>query len=307
MSSPPAWMDALRLTVLRAELRPETPWHHDEPALALRGALGNAMVRLLCTREQTACDGCSRQPSCLFPGWYDPARGGAQRSRPFWLRTRGAGDGSISPERPLELLWTFLGEIPRASLPIEALHSAAAVGLGPERIPHEVRLSWAGPSGWSESGQPEPVPLSVLVGSVPPADRPLLVSTISRLRLRRNGRFLRRPLVSDLLRALVFRVRSLERSLGLRGEVVWPEPDIEEPPVRWRWGTGGRFSPRERQDVDLSGVNATWRIGRGEAAAHRDLLAAAEWLQVGAGTSTGLGVLRLMEPEAAKTDDTAGW
>jgi hypothetical protein len=298
MPTTPAWMDALPLTVLRAELSPAVPWHHDEPALALRGALGSAMQHLLCVRAEPVCEPCPRRSDCLIPSWYEPARVGQSRARPFWLRT--SAGGRVAPERPLTLVWSFLGALPRPSLPLEALHRASALGLGEERIPHALRLTWRSPSGWTAEGWPQPVLLSALVGELPAADQPLRVHTTSRVRLHRPRQetALRRPSLADLLRSLILRVRKLERQLQLPKARVWPEPTSPRPPDRCVWEPMRVFSAHQQHPIDLSGARAAWALEEGEEVAYRDLLAAGEWLQMGEKTSYGLGALRVTIPDA---------
>lgn len=280
------WMDAIHLTVLRAELRPRRPWRHDEPALALRGALGNAMLHLLCVKDAPACRPCSERPVCLIPTWYDRSLGGGPGGRPFWIRTTGATGGHITSERPVVLTWTFLGALPRPSLAVEALYRAATLGLGADRIPHDVELELT-----------DPLPLSALA-RVPPPEVPLVLRTVSRLRQKRGKEHLQRPLLSDVIESAVHRVRELERLLDEPVPYTWPAPEPGGRPVECRWERGGRFSSHQGEHVDLSGVQASWAIDAGEVAPWRDLLAAAEWLQLGSGTTAGLGAVRLSSPPA---------
>jgi hypothetical protein len=290
----PAWMAALPLTVLRAQLTPAVPWRHDEPVLALRGALGDAMLHLLCTHSTPLCTSCLRRSSCMMPTWYDPERSGASRARPFWIRATSGPEGAITPCHPIQLVWTFLGPLPRPTLPAEALSRAAAVGLGEERIPHSVHLQWHDGERWTERGSPQPVPLSSLAGC--PPEGPLLLQTVSRLRLRRDKQPIRHPSLSDVLQALILRVRELQRQLALPSAHTWPAPAPGHPAQSCRWQTGSRYSSRQQRPVDLSGAHAAWLLRPDEHTPFRDLLAAAPWLQLGAATTAGLGALALTTP-----------
>ena len=300
---PANWTDALGLTVLRATLRPERPWRHDEPALALRGALGAAVLHLACVHDPVACRACPVRP-CPAADWYDRGLRGGGAHRPFWLRARSGPDGRVDERSPLRLTWTFEGELPRASLVLEAVHRAARVGLGAERIPHGVDLEWWDGDGWrsAESSTPAAVPLTTLARPLP-AEGPVVIRTVTRLRLKREGRVLRRPTVADLVEALVLRIRAMERRLGVSPAPAWPAPEPFGAPVRCAWATGGRWSRRQGEEVDLSGADAAWAVDAAEVAPWADLLAVARTLQLGAATTAGLGVL---EVSAVAGDFAAG-
>jgi len=288
-SSPP-WMQSVHLTVLRARLRPNRAWTHTEPALALRGALGAAMVHLLCTQDRFACPPCLRKHTCLLPQWYDPGPLRPAAPRPFWLRCRAHPGGRVDPDRPLDATWTFAGPVPRPSLVEEALHVAAARGLGEERVPHDVEVDWRTPEGWS-SAPAGPVPLDALV-DVPPPDARVVLRTVTRLRLRRDGRVLRAPALSEVVASAVQRLRALAPLLGTVAH-VWPAPEPGGPLLQARWEDGGRWSERQGRPVDLAGAQGAWLLEPGSWLPWRDVLAAAEVLQLGHGTSAGLGVVRL--------------
>lgn len=294
---PEAWTDAIPLTVLRATLHPERPWRHDEPALALRGALGAAVVHLACVREEVSCRSCEVRP-CPAADWYDPGMRGGPAHRPFWLRARGGPGGRLDENSPLRLTWTFEGELPRASLVLEAVHRAARAGLGAERIRHSAELAWWDGDGWrsAEESTPASVPLTTLARPLPTTGA-VVLRTVSRLRLKRAGRPLRRPTVADLVEALVLRVRAMERRLGVTPAPAWPAPDAFGRPVRCTWMAGGRWSRRQGEEVDLSGAEAAWAVDVEEVAPWADLLAVARAIQLGAATTAGLGVIEVSRVE----------
>lgn len=283
------WTLRVPLTVLRGTLTPREPWAHDEPALALRGALGLAVLHGACVRPAVDCPPCPVRP-CLAADWYDPGLRGAGE-RPFWLRADG---GRFTDHRPLTFTWTFLGALPRPSLVVDAAHRAAQQGLGERRVPHVLRLeSWDG-EAWRDTASvvPAPAPLATLAVRIPPEGL-LRLRTRSRLRLKRGGSWLRHPSVSDLIEALVLRVRRLERALDLPPAPNWPAPGPFGAAAACRWVRADRWSARQEQAVDLSGVEATWQVDAELVAPWRDLLAVLPALQLGSATTAGLGVIDL--------------
>lgn len=269
------WTDAIPLTQLSATLQPRAPWRHDEPALALRGALGAAVVRRFCQQPKLDCAPCPHRSGCLVPGWYDPGLVGATGVRPFWLRVDGGG-GELDADSPLRFAWTFLGQPPEPNLPIQAVTDAATAGLGAERVPHDV-VSIDVRAG----------PLTASLG--PSFAGPATLRTRSRLALRRDGRVDRRPTLARVIGAAIVRVRELERALGVRSERRWPSVEVATPPRSCRWVAASRWSSRQEREVDLSGVEAEWEVPAEIVASHGDLLRALPALSLGRSTSAGMG------------------
>ncbi len=299
------WMSVIPVTRLTAQLLPEIPWAPPpDLAVTLRGALGAAVMDIACTREHRTCEGCDVAARCAIPGWYDPGRAGGNRHRPFALNARSA---PVDPATPLVFDWIWTGTVPRPSLLLEALFRATAKGLGSRRIPHRVhRVQVQGRDaavvvvrdGEQGGDWPEPATLGSLV-RVPPPDRiqGADVHLVSRARLGSE------PSTASFLDACVRRVRQLQRELLLpRGTRHWPT-DLPGTWLHRADETSERWSKRQQTRIDLSGTRGTVRFGP-EVRQIADLLAAAEVLQVGPGTSSGLGCVRVdwkLAPAASVT------
>jgi len=97
-----------------------------------------------------------------------------------------------------------------------------------------------------------------------------------------------RPTLPLLVRALVHRLRAVQRSLDLPAEPRWPDSSDLATLDELRFEEASRASQRQGQQVDLSGWVGSLSVGP-EIAPYADLLAIGEVLQVGRHTSEGLG------------------
>lgn len=104
---------------------------------------------------------------------------------------------------------------------------------------------------------------------------------------------MKRPTMGDVVEGLVLRVRGIERALGLPPAPTWPAPGRLGPPVHCHFARAARWSQRQGQHADLSGVDAAWVVDAAELAPWADLLATLPALQLGSATSAGLGVLKI--------------
>lgn len=293
-----AWPRSIPVTRVQATLAPATPWQASQwPEVTLRGALGKAVMDLACVRAHEDCARCELADRCVVPAWYDPDRGGGQAVRPLvpsvWLPQ----DGQVSRERPLKLRLDLLGPVPLPELVLAALAHATASGLGPDRVPHAItRVSLVGQQsvdgGAELLTQPERWPVPAGLGALM---RPLPAhptGVVLRLRTPTRGKRVsahRPPHPAEILRLALLRLRAVERSLGLVLLRDWPDPSQ----VRGRWREARfhqrqRYSSRQGQPVDLSGWTGTLELGE-SVAPFADLLAAAEVLHIGRGTSAGGG------------------
>ncbi len=287
------WLGQLTLTVATASLMPLQAWRPPpQPAVALRGALGAALMDVACLRRDRDCGGCEWTSDCPIVTWYDPGRAGSGRPRPFALRVLEAAP-RVSRESPLVVEWALFEPPPRPSLLLEGLCRAARLGLGRDRVPHRVeRLVVRGEGasvtllrgGEQQGAWPAPAPLVRFVRL--PAD-PIGARVHLLTPVQLHGG--RPPDAAELLRSAVGRVRALARTRGVSLNRWWPEPRGLS--ARWeglRRVEGGRYSRRQAHRVDLSGWMGTLVLGP-EVAAWADLLAAMEVLQIGRHTPAGLG------------------
>ncbi|MCB9797047.1 MAG: CRISPR system precrRNA processing endoribonuclease RAMP protein Cas6 [Alphaproteobacteria bacterium] len=295
----PPWMRALRVTRVEVELRPLRPWRLPrDPAVTLRGALGSAMMELVCVRPGPSCQGCPHASGCLIPGWYEPGRLGSAAPRPVALRVAHSGGVEVSGSLRLELL--IFGASPRSSLLVEAIVRAARLGLGPERVPHRVaRLLVHGEgqrvcvlvderavAAWPAAGS-----LHTLA-EMPEAVAGARVHVLTPVYWTGMDAA-RPPSAGALLNAALGRVRKLARAQDIELQRWWPDPGALT--GRWLgpvWRERVRYSKRQSHEVQLSGWTGTLEVGPA-VAPFVDLLAAAAVLGVGKGTTAGAGRLEV--------------
>lgn len=273
------WLDQVHVTQVRALLFPTRSWTLGrDPSVALRGALGAAMMDLECVREDRQCAPCPHADSCLISSWYDPGRN-TGRSRPFTLwGTPGVG-AEVGPERPLVADMTFTEPLPKPELLKLAWDRVGRVGVGHDRIPADVELMVLGGEG---SGWPGPVPLRQ-VARVPRGVVRAKLHFDVPLQLKEAGE----PTPTAVLEAMINRVRGVARRQGVRIDRWFPNR------LRGYWEQlrhlpGQRFSARQQAELDLSGWTGVLVIDE-DADAISDLLGAIEVVGVGRATTAGLG------------------
>ncbi len=293
-------MDTLQLTRLTLTLTPDTPWSPGpELGNTLRGAFGAAVHDVACVRSGEACADCAEREVCLYPIWYEGQGSGA---RPFALRVAWPNGELVSQARPIRLGLVFFGRIPRPGLVIEALHRMARTGLGPRRVPHRVAhglvegdgapvtLLSDGPAPiW-----PEPRSLSrSLRGQGRSGDA--RVTLVTRVDFGKRVQD-RRPTPADLLLLAKARVIDVARSQGERVRLDLPR--VEEAGGRWEhlhYERVWRRSASQNRRMPMHGWVGSVVYPAERIDPFRDLLAAAELLQVGGWTTAGLGVVAVEE------------
>ena len=303
--SPP--LPALPVTRLRVALLPQHPWRLSPFVGAhLRDALGVAFRRLHCADLDLPCQRCPSAATCPVPGWFEPGLLGSGLTRPFAMRV--LGGPRVGPRKPFSLLFTLVGRPPDPDALLEAIADAAAQGLGPRGIPHLVGPAWVEgvESTFCEAGRdnhwPEPAPLADFL-SLPPAPRGLELELQSPLRWRRSPA--RAPIPAPwsrqqilefphLVQLALDRLRALQRSLEVPEVGRWPTPggQVRVSQRHTRWLDHTHFSPRQRQGVELGGMVGQLMM-QGDLEPWAPLLAAGQVLQLGRGTSAGLGVVAL--------------
>ncbi|MCB9796312.1 MAG: CRISPR system precrRNA processing endoribonuclease RAMP protein Cas6 [Alphaproteobacteria bacterium] len=292
-------MAEVLLTRFDAELTPDHAWRlPDDPGVTLRGALGNAFMHLACVEPKKDCRSCGHVKRCVVPSWFDPGRAGSHLTRPILPRLANEAGSAVTRASPLRLTGWLLGPIPRGSLFVEALVRMARVGLGPERVVHELtRLSVTG-----DGHEVELIRHEAGLAAFPSPGR---LSDFARVPAEPTGALVhlgspcvwsgvthdRPPTATELMKAAIARVRKVASAQGVRPAKRWPDPNGLEGTWRAaRWRRGERYSHRSSFNLDLSGWTGTLALGP-EVAPFSDLLAAAQVLGVGKLTSAGRGSL----------------
>ncbi|HMV69402.1 MAG TPA: CRISPR system precrRNA processing endoribonuclease RAMP protein Cas6 [Myxococcota bacterium] len=291
MPDPSDWMRALPVTRLIATWAPERPWT-PPPAVpnTLRGAVGASVMDVACVRDSRECHGCPHAPSCPILGWYDPNRAGGNRLRPYVIRVL-QGAERATPDRPLIAEWILFGPTPHAHLLVEALLRAGRVGLGPDRVQHDlIRLDVQGEGaltrvvddGRAVGAMPRP---GTLLQHTRPPDAPTRATLDLLTPVQPPDR---RLTPAGMLQLGAHRVRDVLRDLGGPPARWW---DLDVVVARWEWqepARHSRWSERQEATIDLSGLWGRLVVTDGVAGI-ADLLAAMEVLHVGRNTSAGMG------------------
>ena len=293
----PSWWRSIRLTRLDMTLTPQQPWRlPPEPGVTVRGALGDALQRRVCTQPGTPCPACPARSACVVPQWLDPGRLGASAGRPLIPWVHAPGGSWVGPARPLAVTVWALGEAPDGDLVVESLLEMARRGLGAARVPHTItRLMAQGDGG----------PNLLLADGAPVGAWPASGSLSDHCHLphRPQGALVHlthaatwsgaradvAPRPAELLGAMIRRARQVAREQGGAVDRYWPT--AEGLRGQWRelqWQPGARFSARQGEAVPLGGFTGALQLGA-ELAPFADLLAAATVLGVGKNTSCGLG------------------
>ena len=179
---------------------------------------------------------------------------------------------------------------------LEAWRVAAARGLGPRRRPFTVRrVAGLVPSG---EGRAEATAWTLDQAAWPAgsASAPCRLSFPAPLRLRRQGRLIKRTSLADLVVAAGRRITAFlppdERDAWQRQSAAWLElaRDTQQTPWAGARLDLHRYSGRQQSEMDLRGVTGWLELteGPGELA---PLLAAVQWLHLGKGAVMGLGQL----------------
>lgn len=285
----------------------------------VRGALGAALRQVSCTTGAPVCGGCPELPVCPYgyafetpSSAHDAGPGGPAPGpfvpHPFALALD--APGRLAPGDRLALELTLVGRGRRylASF-VEAVRWLARRGLGRDRV----RLALESAEDLSPAGEREILTRDSGLFTAEPADwaltdlaRPVpgavAIVTRSPLRLLAKGE----PAQLDLevlLRALFRRIGALARfHCGFEPVVDYGArlAEARTAHVRERrlvWSERARYSARQKRRMVLGGLEGTIVLA-GDLAGALPFLALGECLQVGKGTSFGLGRYRLEARES---------
>lgn len=288
------------------------------PAFAgslVRGAFGRALRQVSCTTGAPTCAGCPEIPVCPYGYGFEtpvpesaPDAAGPFVPHPFVLALDAAE--KLAPGDRFHVDFTLIGSgrfqlasfveafrwLSRrgfkdgaARFNLTRVHDVAPLGPRPILVP-EHPLFLAEPTDWS---------LAML--SAPPPG-PLTLTTVSPLRLLGRGAPLTELDLPLLLRALFRRIGALARyHCGFEPEVDYTallahatsRTRVVERRLVWR--ELPRYSARQKRRMVLGGLEGTLALD-GDLAPALPFLALGELLQVGKGTSFGLGRYKLSTP-----------
>jgi hypothetical protein len=299
----------LRIAPLSLRLETVGPFRAPEFKGALfRGGLGQFFREMVCTTRLPVCKGCSEVGTCGYSTVFEtpviPERLSVLRKypnapHPFVLTPPLDGRTTIPAGASMELGLTLIGDgiehLPDFVAVFDAMGRSGRYG-GPFRVRSVVgaeepaRMVYDGDTR-RLVGEPPLWRPSATTGAV----RRLDLEFVTPLRIRTDGRYNSRPGFVALTHALLRRVHLLNAVHG-DGDAaaVWMYPllrqadQVKTERADFQLYAWDRMSGRQGRRVQMDGV-----LGRLTAAGELTELApyfeAGVWLQVGSGTSMGLG------------------
>jgi len=290
----------------------------------LRGGFGHAFKRTVCLWERGDCRRCQIREQCVYSYVFEtPRPSGSDRLRtidqiprpyviepPAWRQFGRLIDRGERLEFGLVLIGRAIEQLPYFLLAYQRL---GQLGLGPERGRFWLdRVLAAGLDGDEQtiydgrsdklSRQPPPVSgkelncQSWLDKAVEGCE--LTVRFLTPTRIKSGGRIVREPTFQEFVRGLLRRLSSLcyfHCGVPLEvdfGGLIERSGAVGTVESRLSWYGQGRFSGRQHQWVDMSGVVGVVRYAGGEPALWRELaplIEAGRWVHIGKGAVMGLG------------------
>jgi CRISPR-associated endoribonuclease Cas6 len=298
-------LQCLRVTPLQVILRMETPWHGPAlKTLLLRSALGFHLRRRECLTGAPRCEGCTKKRDCWYSLAFDTpgdiissTRGRDQNaSHPFYFCAAPIL-GHLASGTRLPCIFTSFGSSqPIAEKIILALQEAGATGRWGGRFRVDEVVSAVQPRIRRQSAQfaARTVWPPWTLGDSPSVSA-VHLRFLSPLRLRIQGVVQRRPLFSEIVRALLRRLHILA---NLYSEVnldrAWAEPllaqaqDMRTLNDDWFYMSESQFSARQGANKLLDGVWGEMRVA-GDLSGLWPFLDVGQWIGVGASTGHGFG------------------
>lgn len=308
-----AQLPSLDIARYRFTLRPQRPAVlPGYPGSMLRGAFGWALKRAVCVVEHGECPRCILRESCHYPYWFEtefpaqsPRSGMKDAPAPFLLEIAPAEyEARPTPERPLRFGLTLIGARAQAALKYvaEAVAEFGKSGLGRDRTPFRLTDVQDVDGDESQPGRTPGRPLAAVT-----AARAATLATARRVRvtfetptrIRVNGDLQAEADFALLARNLLRRVTLLAEAHGDgRTDVdakafLAAAATVQTEQSLLRWLDWERWSNRQRENLKMGGFLGEVVFSGSELGAFAPWLAAGEVLHVGAGTSLGLGRMRV--------------
>lgn len=311
--------DTAALVIWRVRLKLAARDPLELPAFAgslVRGALGAALRQVSCTTGEPTCTGCPEIPICPYGYGFEtplpadsPDHGaGPFVPHPFVLSLD--APARLAPGDPftIELALIGRGRFHLASF-VEALRWLSRRGLSSRRGRFAIeRVEDISPRGPRAILLPEQAAFLAeptdwtLADLARPAAGTLTLTTLSPMRLLARGEPVAELDLSLLLRALFRRIGALARyhcgfepRVDYRGLLEHARTRTRVVERRLVWKELPRYSARQKRRMVLGGLEGSLAF-EGDLAPALPFLLLGELLQVGKGTSFGLGRYRLDGP-----------
>lgn len=275
----------------------------------LRGAFGHALRRAACVTREPECKPCPLYRSCVFPNVFDtPApesNAASQAVNPYVIEGPAMGGHDVAPGETWRFGFVLAGRMLRQMpLVVHAWQRACESGFrqaGSRAELVAVRLQGGDGSRCVYDpavGRLEPFEASRM--AAPVQDRAACLRFVTPLRLQENGRILNEREI-DARRILMILARRTQNLLDCHGERELKLPLKElavaaggiEAEVRMRRHQWSRYSSRQRQEMDLTGLVGDV-ILRGDLVPFHELIALGELLHLGKNATFGLGRYQLI-------------
>ena len=312
MAGQPEKLACLRVAPLRLRLETRGPFRTPEyKGAVFRGGFGKFFRELVCTTGKPTCAGCPEASGCRYslvfetpviPEKFTVLRKYSHAPHPFVLTPPLDGRTALPAGAELDVeltligpgvdylpyfigVFEMLGESGRFGGPFRVREAVSALD-GRELVYEGESRRWLGPPPlWRPGSAPQPV-------------RRLRLEFLTPLRIRTGGRYNASPDFVAITHALLRRIHLLAAVYGGGdGDAGWLRPLLKQADAvvterasfaLYRWS---RTSGRQKRTVPMDGV-VGWLEAAGELTELAPYLRAGEWLQVGSGTSLGMGKYR---------------
>jgi len=308
-------LSSLRLTPLRLRLETSGPFRVPEYKGALfRGGFGQFFRDLVCVTRAPVCTGCPHLTTCPYSTVFETPviaeqftvlRKYPNAPHPFVLAPPLDARTSLPPGTILELGITLIGRgidsLPYFIRVLEGMGEdgryggrfrlrSVVAGQQPDTLVYDAttRRFVAEPPLWQPPETSGPV-------------KRLALEFVTPLRMRTEGRYNSRPGFVAIAHALLRRIHLLREIYGdggPTGDVGWMHPLLRQADLvrteraDFRLYEWDRMSGRQGRRVQMDGVLGSL-TAVGELTELAPYFEAGEWVQVGSGTSMGMGKYRL--------------
>jgi hypothetical protein len=318
----PAMLQTLPVAAYRFHARCEKGgWLPPWPGSALRGAFGHALRQLACMTGEPECQGCLLRSSCLYSSVFESPRvptnvpgNGREGPNPYVIQGRYQEQGQkIRKGDAWSFTMVLMGPaLQQLPLLIVSWQRALSRGITPrelcftlEKVECLDQLQGRPQPVW-QAGQNTPVKDHTPGIALPPAPvvPELMIELITPARIlrRRELQNVENFAIENWLAALMRRYAAVSDCHFQERTTPWPLARLHELAdtlvcqADLHWATWQRYSSRQGQKMDLSGVMGTLRL-TGDWSSVWPLLYFGQWLHVGKNATFGLGGYRLLLPQ----------
>ena len=279
----------------------------------LRGAFGMALLRSCCVLRRQKCETCPLRGSCVYSYVFDtPVNTGENNKRysnaphPFVFHLNLEQDQEIQPGGTFFFEMTVIGKaIKHLPYIVLAFHRMGRIGIGKGRGKFDIEdVKTVGPDGKELEvvcTQAEYCSPSATLSlnrayqeAVKMNTRKLELSFLTPTRLTHQGKLCRELVFSVLVRNLAMRLLNLQRFHGKPdsdlpvSEMAAAAETIRTVRENITWHDWQRYSHRQKKRMTLGGMVGKVEF-EGEMAPFLPLLILGSWINLGKGTSFGLG------------------